>query len=833
MSSNTQKKLAAIMFTHLVEYDEYNKTDANLATSLLKEHDAILSKIIKSYSGRIVKHMDNKIFAEFISATDAVRCSINIHSTLRKINSQNPASFQMHVRVGIHMGEVYEKNKDLFGEGVNLAARIEPLAKYGGTVTTQAVYNSIRSEKDIFIRDMGRVLLKNIKEPERIFKIYNDKIEYSKESSSELTEKLIKKGVKLFDKIKADKEILSITVLYLKNLGAEDNEFFCYGLTEDLIIAISKLGEIKIPLINQILKLKDEDTDQLIKENKLKTNYIINGNIMKMGDSFRISLQFFNTKENSIIWTESWESTSDIVQGLINKIIYKMLDSIDVEIPQSLLDSLKNEKKISPEAYELFLKAKYLNNTSQNKVDKQLVIDLFKRSIKLDRNFIEPRWHYAGALLYNNEHERAVDVLDDALVIAKKNNDKSAIAGIKNAYGIIYQNWGRYEQSIQNFEEALQIRAEEKNLQEEAKVLNGIGQNYVALNNFEKSFECYNRSIEIKRKLDDKNGIAISLANMSINYRRCADYSKAIEYSKEAMELFDDLNNALFKFRMKMNLGLFQVIVGYIEKASINLNESLQFLLQIDDFKSTGMCYRGIGLVELNKQNWKSAQDAFKKALNFHQKAEHRPAYEGTTLFLGLSYYYNDDFELAEKFINKSVQITSMRKNISFYGNTAIAAQFMLYSKIKKCTEKDLDKFVMKLEKDILDDSDNSQESGWISREYWYISESYFNLNIDKKADKYRKKSNEHLTSVSLLISDSDIRKDYITLPLIHKLIRGEKISSLLEKTINIESQKVTKNAKSENKESETIFSFCPGCGFDNSKQFKFCPQCGSALSSK
>ena len=208
------------------------------------------------------------------------------------------------------------------------------------------------------------------------------------------------------------------------------------------------------------------------------------------------------------------------------------------------------------------------------------------------------------------------------------------------------------------------------------------------------------------------------------------------------------------------------------------------------------MCYRGIGLVELNKQNWKDAQNAFKKALNFHQKAEHRPAYEGTTLFLGLSYYYNDDFELAEKFINKSVQITSMRKNISFYGNTAIAAQFMLYSKIKKCTEKDLDKFVMKLEKDILDDSDNSQESGWISREYWYISESYFNLNIDKKADKYRKKSNEHLTAVSLLISDSDIRKDYITLPLIHKLIRGEKISSLLEKSINIESQKVTKNAK-------------------------------------
>ena len=828
-TKNTKKKLAAIMFTHLVEYDEYKKEDEKLSVELLKEHDKVLSKVIEKYNGRIVKHMDNKIFGEFVSATDAVRCSINIHNTLKKVNSQNPDTFQMNVRIGIHMGEVYEKKGDLFGEGVNLAARIEPLAKYGGTVTTQAVYNSIRSEKDIHVRDMGRVLLKNIKEPERVFKIYIDKIEKSKETADELTEKLIKKGVQLFDKVKKEKKVLSISVLYLKNLGSEENEFFCYGLTEDLIISLSKLGEIKIPLINQILKHKDSGDDDLMKENPFKSDYIITGNIMKMGDSFRISLQFYNTNTKRIIWTESWESTSDVVQGLINKIAYKMLDSVNAEIPQSLLDSLKNEKKISPEAYEMFLKAKYLNNTSKNKVDKQLVIDLFKRAIKMDRNFIEPRWHYAGALLYNNEHERAVDVLDDALVIAKKNKDKSSVAGIKNAYGIIYQNWGRYEQSIHNFEEALEIRAEEKNLQEEAKVLNGIGQNYVALNNFEKSFECYNRSLDIKRKLDDKNGIAISLANMSINYRRSGDYSKAIEYSKEAMELFDDLNNVLFKFRMKMNLGLFQVIVGHIDDASKNLNESLDFLLQIDDFKSVGMCYRGIGLVELNKENWKKAQDSFKKALNFHQKAEHRPAYEGTTLFLGLSYYYNDDFELSEKFINKSVQITSMRKNISFYGNTAIAAQFMLNSKINKCTEEELDKFVNKLEKDVIDDSNESHESGWISREYWYISESYLNLNINEKADKYRKKSKDHLDGIALFISDEKIRKDYVELPLIHQLINNKKIVSE-----NKEENKITKkpddSLEANNDKSSNIFAFCPGCGFNNSNQFKFCPQCGTSL---
>ena len=94
----------------------------------------------------------------------------------------------------------------------------------------------------------------------------------------------------------------------MKNLGSEENEFFCYGLTEDLIISLSKLGEIKIPLINQILKHKDTNDDDLMKENPFESDYIITGNIMKMGDSFRISLQFYNTNTKRIIWTESWRA---------------------------------------------------------------------------------------------------------------------------------------------------------------------------------------------------------------------------------------------------------------------------------------------------------------------------------------------------------------------------------------------------------------------------------------------------------------------------------------------------------------------------------------------
>ena len=263
MSKDIQKKLAAIMFTQLVEYNHFIKDNEPLAIKIFNEHKLILSKVLKTYNGKIVKHLDAMTFVEFFSATDAVNAAINIHNKLKKINSQNPETFQMNLRIGIHMGEVYEKNNDLFGEGVNLAARVEAIAKPGGTVSTQAIYNSIRSEKNIFVRDMGRVTLKNIKEPERVFKIYNDKNEYDKETQEDLTKKLVKKNISLVDRKVKDKktEIVTIGISYLKNLGIESDEFFCFGITEDLIIEISKLNNISIPLIDKVIKYKDVEIE--------------------------------------------------------------------------------------------------------------------------------------------------------------------------------------------------------------------------------------------------------------------------------------------------------------------------------------------------------------------------------------------------------------------------------------------------------------------------------------------------------------------------------------------------------------------------------------------
>ena len=822
MSENIQKKLAAIMFTYLVEYDDYLKNDEEYATRVLNESKKILKKNIQKYNGRIIKYLDNMSFMQFSSATDAVNCAIAIHSSFKKENSQNPDTFQMNLRVGIHMGEVYEKDNDLFGEGVNLAARVQAIAKPGGTVTTQAIYNSIRSEENIFVRDMGRVHLKNIKEPERVFKIYNNEIEYNKETDEELTSKLIRKDIDLVDRKIDTKKELSIGISYIRNLGSSEDEFFCYGITQDLIIEATKISKIKIPQVDQILKYKDLDMELSDLAKKLDVDYIVEGNIMKMGDNFRLSLTLHDIKKKSEVWIETWEGNNDVIQDIKGKILYKLLDSLNIDIPDSLKKTLKDEKQIVPEAYEYFIKAKFLSFTSKNRADLDVVQNLYKKAIELDLNYIDPRYYYAFELLKVNELDKAIDVLNDALIVAKKNKDKPGIAGINIVYGAIYKSWGRYEKAIEYYEEALSIRVEENNLQDEAKVLNGLAQCYQHLNRNEKAFEYYNRSIEIKKSLDDKQGVANSLSNLSMYYKNLGEYGKAIEASEEAIEYFGMIENPMSEFRNKTHLAMYQVIVGYFKDAKDNLLESLDFMNDMNDYKYIGTVYRYLGLVELNNQNWSNAQDFFIKALDFHQKAEWRPAFETTTLFLGLAYYYDEKYDLAEKFITKAVQITERRTNTSFYGKTAKVIQMMLHSKLDKCTVEDIDSLVDSIEKESLTPT---KESGPIKREYWYISQCYLNLGLNDKSEKYKKLAYDDMIRLSEYIEDEKIRTDYLELPLLHRKIRGDNL-------IDKESSDSIEDLSPTEEEIADVFLFCPSCGFNNENKFKFCPQCGAALSS-
>jgi class 3 adenylate cyclase/TolB-like protein len=416
-----RKKIVAIMFTSLTNYPKLVKDDTKLALELLKEHDKILSKIVKSFFGNIIKHITESLFVEFPSATDAINCALKIQSDLKLLNRSNPKDFQIIVSFGIHMSEVYEEDEDLFGDGINLAARIKSLTVEDEILTTQAVYNSIRSEKNIFIRDIGRVVLKNIDDPERVFKIYSTKSKFELETLDIIVQKMKSRGIIFYDNQSSSLEYIDICMHYIQNLGDKESEFLCYGITDDINKALSQIDGLQTQSIIKIIKLKElSDLNALIQE--YDVDYILNGTFMQIGNHMRLSISMNNTSNGKELWSDKWEFGDKELQDTQNKILIKILDSIGIKIPKSI--KLKNTKhEIKPEAYEIFTKGKFIFMNAKNNTDLEIARSLFKKAYQYQASYVIAKVNYARVSYQLREYEQAIKILEDAETDAKKVDD--------------------------------------------------------------------------------------------------------------------------------------------------------------------------------------------------------------------------------------------------------------------------------------------------------------------------------------------------------------------------------------------------------------------------
>jgi len=166
-----ERKIAAIMFTDIYGYSKMMSNNESKALTLLAVHDEIVSNVIADYTGKILKKMGDAIFAEFKSSVDALNCAINIQDALKQYNDQKAANDKIIIRIGLHVGDVIVKDNDLFGEGINVAARLEPLADPGGICISQSIYQSVKSYSEFNAIRVGEVDLKNIMDKYVIYKI--------------------------------------------------------------------------------------------------------------------------------------------------------------------------------------------------------------------------------------------------------------------------------------------------------------------------------------------------------------------------------------------------------------------------------------------------------------------------------------------------------------------------------------------------------------------------------------------------------------------------------------------------------------------------------------
>jgi adenylate cyclase len=341
-----ERKLAVIMFTDMVGYSALTQHNEALALELLQEHRRLLRSIFSKHRGSEIKTIGDGFLVEFSSALAAVQCGIEIQETIAKRNSVNPPQGCFQVRIGIHLGDVVRSDNDVVGDGVNIAARIEPLAGASGICISQQVFDQVEKRVAKSLKRMGPVTLKNIMQPLEVYWV-----EYEGAPSAPPT------------LVQADRRSgteKSIAVLPFVNMSLDpENEYLSDGLTEDLIMAFSRLKGLRVPARTSsfAFKGKNEDIRRIGEQLNVKT--ILEGSVRKAGNRLRIAAQLINVADGDHLWSQTFDREMQEVFAIQDEITREIVDALEMQLVGVGEQPLAKHGTYNTDAYQLYLQAKY------------------------------------------------------------------------------------------------------------------------------------------------------------------------------------------------------------------------------------------------------------------------------------------------------------------------------------------------------------------------------------------------------------------------------------------------------------------------------------------
>src|SRR6266496_4498076 len=370
------RKLAAIMFTDMVGYSALAERNEELALELLEEHRRLLRSIFPKHRGSEIKTIGDGFLAEFSSALAAVQCGIEIQEKIAKRNSLNPSQGNFQVRIGIHAGDVVHRDDDVIGDGVNIAARIEPLAEAGGICISQQVFDQVENRVAKSLKRMGQVKLKNMMRPLEVYGVVCERAatgppDLAQDSKSSGTQK-------------------SIAVLPFLNMSSDpENEYLSDGLTEDLIMAFSQLKGLRVPARTSSFAFKGKNEDIRRIGEQLNVNTILEGSVRKVGDRLRVTAQLINVADGDHLWAQTFDRQMQEVFAIQDEITRAIVHALEMQLIGAGDQPLTKHGTYNTDAYQLYLQAKYHFY--------KFTGDGFRRSIECCKKALEIEPSYALA----------------------------------------------------------------------------------------------------------------------------------------------------------------------------------------------------------------------------------------------------------------------------------------------------------------------------------------------------------------------------------------------------------------------------------------------------
>ncbi len=367
-----ERRLAAILAADVVGYSRLMEADeAGTLAALKARRKDVLEPLVRRHKGRIFKTAGDGVLVEFGSAVNAVQCAVELQEAIAAANGGVPNDRHVTLRIGINLADVLVEGGDLYGEGVNLAARLERIADPGGVCVSAMVHQHVRTKLDLAFEDLGEQRFKNIAEPVRTFRVRTQRAAPAPPEPAPLP---------LSDKS-------AVAVLPFTNLsGDPQQEYFSDGLTEDLIALLSAWRCFPVVARNSSFAFKNQSRDIRLVARELSARYVLEGSVRRSTRHVRVTAQLSDAESGHHIWARRFDGVLDDIFTLQDEITTQIVSAVEPELEKAELRRIKTKPPANMGAWDCYLRGReHLH--AMTPADNRQAHTLFERAIELDPDY--------------------------------------------------------------------------------------------------------------------------------------------------------------------------------------------------------------------------------------------------------------------------------------------------------------------------------------------------------------------------------------------------------------------------------------------------------------
>ena len=531
--STVKRKLATILATDCVGFSMHMEEQEEKTLASLKACRDIIDPIIEQFSGRIFHTAGDSVIAEFQSPVECVNAAIEFQNAILARNKKIEVDPKLLWRVGIHLDDIIIEGENVYGNGVNIAARLESQCPVGEILISDIVRQQINKKIDEKIYPLGKVKLKNISDAFEVFSILGDGLNKFKQNSQKTINKKLK-----------------FAILPFANAGNdEDSGFLVDGICEDLITEFSMMREFEILSRQTSINFKDEKKDIKEFSKEFNLDFIVNGSIRASGKRVRINIELSDARDDSIIWSNKYDRVLDDIFDLQDEIVRKISITLLGEIEISSLQRSKRKPTENISSYEYLLRGKEKHHQFTKEANGE-ALEYFDKAIQADPNNAQAyAWKVCtlGQAMFRGFSDKETEIL---FAEAKRNIDKSLECNENDfechrMLSAVYLSNHDYILAEDHGKKSFNM------VPNDPRVLSGYGEVLVRIGKVDEGLELLNKAFDLDPVPQGQSTSDNRIKDLILGHFFADNFNKVIELSFE-LRVMDSRSLALILYSRSM-----------------------------------------------------------------------------------------------------------------------------------------------------------------------------------------------------------------------------------------------------------------------------------------